>query len=205
MATNRTGPWFLTASGRQFFPADPQPEDVCVQDIAHALSHVCRFGGHCRSLYVVAQHAVLVSRLVAPEHALLALHHDDSEAYLGDMIRPLKMLMPDYKRVESRVEHVIDRALGITVRYGTCTGHDSPWGTGQCAVCLAKRSAHAAVKHADWTALATERRDLVIPSAWPWDIDEQGYAPHDGVIVPWTPHEARVLYLKRHVELGGTL
>jgi hypothetical protein len=160
------------------------------------------FGAHNS----VAQHAVLVSRLVPAEHAWLALHHDDAEAYTGDMVRPFKLLLPDFKRIEQRIEHVVDRALGTTSRYGSCTllVHDI-FEAHRCERCLKLRSAHGIVKHADWTALATERRDLVIASPWPWDIDEQGYEPAPEVLVPLAPEAARALYLARHVEIGGTL
>lgn len=84
-----------TFTGRGFDPLNPTPGDVHLEDIAHALAMTCRFGGHTPRHYSVAQHAVLVALLVLeasrrPDWALLALHHDSAEAYLGDIPRPIK-------------------------------------------------------------------------------------------------------------------
>lgn len=82
--------WIQTFSGRQFFPLEPRVEDVCIEDIAHGLSNLCRYAGHCECFYSVAQHCLLVSRVVPREHALRGLLHDASEAYLIDVPRPIK-------------------------------------------------------------------------------------------------------------------
>lgn len=74
--TERIGDWIQTFTGRQFWPLDPQPDHIDIADIAHALAHDCRFGGHCRRFYSVAEHSVLLSRAVAPEFRLAALMHD---------------------------------------------------------------------------------------------------------------------------------
>src|SRR5881392_3435793 len=58
------GPYLQTVSGRFVNPFDPDPEQLDIGDIARALANVCRFGGHCRSFYSVAQHSVIVSELV---------------------------------------------------------------------------------------------------------------------------------------------
>jgi hypothetical protein len=93
--------WMLTASGQQFRPTAPDPALVRVTDIAHALSHLCRYNGHVRSFYSVAEHSVLMARhfIARRDYPLArwALLHDGSEAYLGDVIRPLKKALPDYK------------------------------------------------------------------------------------------------------------
>ncbi len=88
----RKGDYIATYTGKQFYPLDPRPEDVCLEDIAHSLSNLCRFTGHTDTdrFYSVAQHSVICSTIVAPEAALLALLHDAAEAYLGDISRPLK-------------------------------------------------------------------------------------------------------------------
>lgn len=96
-----------TYSGKVFDLTVLDPGTICIEDIAHALSFVPRFGGHLDKLYSVAQHSVMVAASVAPEFALEALLHDASEAYLGDMPSPIKKLLPDYKALESRVMEAI--------------------------------------------------------------------------------------------------
>ena len=91
------------ASGRAFWPLDPHAREVCIFDIAHALAHQCRYGGHCRTFYSVAQHSVYVSRLVPPEDALCGLLHDATEAYCVDVPRPVKVALKGYKEIEQRI------------------------------------------------------------------------------------------------------
>ena len=79
-----------TASGLHFDYRDIMRNEVKIEDIAHALSHLCRFGGHVPRFYSVAQHSVIVSHLVPPEHALGALLHDATEAFVQDVVRPVK-------------------------------------------------------------------------------------------------------------------
>ena len=80
----------VTYTGKEFYPLDPNPADIDIKDIAHALSNCCRFAGHIKSFYSVAQHSVIVSELCEPENALAGLLHDASEAYLSDIARPVK-------------------------------------------------------------------------------------------------------------------
>lgn len=96
---DRRGEWILTFSGERFYPFSPAPEEVKTKDIAHALANICRFNGHTRGFYSVAAHSVHVSRLVPPEFALEALLHDAAEAYVGDMVRPLKRGLPAFEEV----------------------------------------------------------------------------------------------------------
>lgn len=107
---------FLTYAGHTINFLDFRVEDVRVEEIAHALSRLCRFGGHCREHYNVAHHAVLVARWLqdkgAPTAVVYAgLHHDDTEAYLGDVISPLKKLLPKYQEFEDTFAKVISKAL----------------------------------------------------------------------------------------------
>lgn len=84
------GDWMETFTGRKFYPFDPKAEDIAMRDIAHALSMICRFNGHTKFHYSVAQHSVLVAQNVSKPMKLRALLHDAAEAYIGDMVRPMK-------------------------------------------------------------------------------------------------------------------
>jgi hypothetical protein len=105
-ALARKGDWMQTYTGRQYWPADPRPEDVDIRDIAAALSKQTRYGGHCLRFYSVAEHCVLMAyRLHALGHAratcFAALMHDASEAYLVDVPRPIKGRLGGYAEIES--------------------------------------------------------------------------------------------------------
>lgn len=99
--------WILTHSGRQFDLTSPTAAMISPVDIAHALSNLCRFNGHTRTHYSVAQHSMLVSSLVPEQHKLVALLHDATEAYIGDMTRPLKAIMPGFRIAEEIIWQAI--------------------------------------------------------------------------------------------------
>jgi hypothetical protein len=107
--------WIQTFTGKQFYPLNPEESEYCIEDIAHALSNICRFTGHCHQFYSVAQHSVLVSELLSPELALAGLLHDASEAYITDIARPLKHLpeFEGYRRIEKRTEDAIFKIFGV--------------------------------------------------------------------------------------------
>ena len=99
--------WILTYIGIHLSYDNLTEDMINIEDIAHSLSMTVRFNGHCNRFYSVAEHSVLVSHLVEPEHALEGLLHDASEAYLGDCPKPLKRLLPDYQKIEEKFEKVI--------------------------------------------------------------------------------------------------
>lgn len=108
------GPYIQTYTGKYFYSEDPRPEEIDIQDIAHALSQVCRFAGHCPHFYSVAEHSVLVSELVDPRDALWGLLHDASEAYLPDVPRPFKGSLTNFKEIENRILKAIIESFGLT-------------------------------------------------------------------------------------------
>lgn len=186
-----------THTGLYVDTQDPQPDTITLEDIAHALSQTCRYGGHCTPYYSVAEHAVFVSRRIerkgySTAAQMCALHHDDAEAYLGDIPRPLKPLLgPSYEGLTKRMDDAIVLALDLP-----------PFGTYK-----------EAVKDADNWSLFVEARYL-IPSqgkGW-WDGDQGAFKWNisdmpSRIVTPdyWLgglpPKKAKKLYLARHAEL----
>lgn len=109
MEEARVGDWIQTFSGMKFYIFDPRPEEICIGDIAHALSFKCRFSCHCREFYSVAQHSLMVSELMEDRYGidggLCGLMHDSAEAYIGDMVKPIKRMpfMDSYKAAENAI------------------------------------------------------------------------------------------------------
>ncbi len=110
--------YITTVSGIHFYPLDPNPDDIDINDIAHALSLICRANGHFRHFYSVAQHCIAcaeeaIERGYSPEVILGCLLHDASEAYLCDVTRPVKKHIPQYLRAEEKLQDVIwERFIG---------------------------------------------------------------------------------------------
>lgn len=103
--------WIRTYTGRRFDIASPRVADVDIEDIAQALSHIARFGGHTSLPYSVAQHSVMMYWMAPKPLKRTALLHDAAEAYLGDLMRPIKALLPAFSRLETRLLLVIGDAL----------------------------------------------------------------------------------------------
>ncbi len=165
--------WIQTHSGRQFWPLQPSPEHFDIQDIAHSLSLLCRFNGHCRAFYSVAEHSLRVSRACPPEHALWGLLHDLAEAYFGDIPTPVKEQFPDIEAMERRL------LAAAALRF------DLPW------------PMPVAVEHADAVLLVTEARDLMGDPPADWGLSA---TPLEETIHPLTPLEAKAAFLA-HFEM----
>jgi len=102
-----------TYTGKLVDLANFTEEDVRLRDITHSLSMINRFTGHTTVPYTVAQHSVVVSKLVPPEDSMWGLLHDASEAYLGDIATPLKSFLPDYMQLERHVQRIIAKKFGL--------------------------------------------------------------------------------------------
>lgn len=162
-----------TYTGKLVDLANFTVEDVRLADIAHALAVINRFTGHTVAPYSVAQHSVEVSELVAPEHALWGLMHDASEAYLGDVARPLKVMLPDYKALEEHVQQTIAKAFHLS------------W------------PIPPEVKEADNRALLAEKREL-LSVQHDWNIKAD---PAPGPVNPYTWVQAKKLFEARYLEI----
>jgi uncharacterized protein len=176
--------WIQTYTGKHFSIADLSAASVSYEDIEHALAHLCRFNGHTRSFYSVAQHSVLVSDLLeTDEERMWGLVHDMAEAYTGDLARPFKGLPeigPVWNAMEQKILRVIYEALGLPVE------GPSPE--------VASR-----VLWADNVLLATECRDLMGGQVGGnWYLAEK---PMDMRVIPLEPLEAKVLFAKAAQEL----
>lgn len=176
VSQGRRGDWMQTASGRMFWPLDPRADEVFIEDIAHALANLCRFAGHCKHFYSVAQHSVYVSHQVPPQFALDGLLHDGGEAYCIDMPRPLKRYIAGYQAVETRVQRAVAERFGLS--------RDMP----ECV--------HAA----DNAVLLAEKEQIMLPSPAPWSVPGEAAKVE---IVKWTPAQARVMFLRRYHALRG--
>lgn len=93
----------------------PDPATICIEDIAHALSHLCRFTGHVKRFMSVAEHSCNVAADLPREVRLAGLLHDSAEAYLGDVSTPLKALLPAYREMEHKILRTIEKALGADI------------------------------------------------------------------------------------------
>lgn len=184
-------------SGRYIDYDDPRPEQISLDDIAHGLAYSCRFGGHTSRFYSVAEHAILVSSLVLEARpddyvtAIHALHHDDHEAYLGDLPTPLKNHFGGaYDSLRDKVDEAIFDALGLPTK-GLST---------------------LAIHRADAEALRVEAH-LLLPSKGndeDWDPAWEKFGLHDEAEAiyerhPFTPglmpYEAEQEFRRAHARL----
>lgn len=182
----RIGDWMQTFTGKQFFPLDPRPEDFDIRDIAHALSMICRYGGHAKHFYSVAEHSWHISMHVSPEAALFGLMHDAAEAYLGDMVRPLKQNMQDFKQAESLVlSRMWEWLFNIGVRVPAYTDD------------RIEREVH----EADNRILLNEKRVLLGKAPEPW-FQETRFMPLEiNHLLLWDPPVAERFWLDRFYAL----
>src|SRR5271166_1558879 len=177
-----SGGWIETNTGRRFYPLNPRAEDVDIVDIAHALAYQCRYGGHARFHYSVVQHSVLLADYAfkalptwpsdcAEHDGLIMLMHDCAEAYLSDMPRPIKYVMPQYLEIEKRLEEFLFPLFGLP--------YPLP----------------AWAKALDSRIINDERPKLMTHNNNPWSTD--GLEPLGVKIRRWSPRRAKWEFLRR--------
>ena len=177
------------ASGKFFSLREPRGEDFTLTDVAHGLAMTCRFSGQCSRHYSVAAHAILVSQRLADQGhdyltQLAGLHHDDAEAFVTDVPRPAKALLPDYKVLEERVLEAVLDGLGLS-RLWIIVHHD-------------------VVKLADNWTLAQEAHELMPSRGLHWSLGAEwdGELKSLGMTDPITE---RNRWLRRHYYLMDKL
>lgn len=183
----RKGDWIQTYKGIMFYPLDPRQEEIDIEDIAHSLSNQCRFSGHLKTFFSVAQHCVYVADWLQERFPhnyqlqLAGLLHDASEAYLVDLPRPIKNFseIGTYYRA---AEHELMRVIGEKFGVDFFSDHTFPhW------------------SYADNAVLLAEKRDL-FPSQTVWKV-LKGIKEYDVKIHPVSPFFAKTLFLERFRDL----
>ncbi len=156
---------------------------MCLEDIAHHLAAVSRYSGATKAPYSVAEHSVIVSLYVPPEHALEGLLHDATEAYLGDIIRPIKRLFgTEYGEVEHRLAAVIFEKFGV----------------------VSTPESRAAVKAIDDRIIQDEVQALMLhPEIFQTREWLQGVVPLGAAIACLSPRAAEHVFYQRFLELTG--
>ena len=189
--------WIETYTGKRVNPLHLTPEDIDIKDIAHSLSLLCRFVGHCKRFYSVGQHSIHVSDLVhsyvaplvggsttttaisiedADRTSLAALLHDSAEAYVSDLARPVKHGFKMFMELESVL-------LGIIMQKFNCVGVD--WGL---------------IKKMDNVALATEAAQLMPSKGDGWYLPE---SPLASIFPSLKCEEVEGIFLAKYYKLGG--
>lgn len=185
---DKKGRWMQTFTRKAVYPLDLEPDDICLEDIAHSLSLQCRFNGHCIRFYSVCDHSIHVYRYLVRQYMDLAIKddmeqqthwmklvrwgllHDAAETYTKDLPRPIKAALPEWKPIEEAIEKVI------------AAKYELPYPIPKI------------VRHADDVILATEKRDVmggVPPKSW-----EPLPEPLSMIILPLSPLEAEREFLR---------
>jgi hypothetical protein len=173
--TTALEPWIETFTGKEFHFLDPTHEQIDIRDIAHSLAYTCRYTGHSRKFYSVAEHSILVSYLAIDP--LAGLLHDASEAYITDIASPIKPHLSNYKELE-------DMIMGrIASKFGFIYPLDPD------------------IKDCDSTQLKTEAKHLLRSGGYPWAHLYPTRRPHGITPNCWSPEEAEAKFLERFKEV----
>lgn len=173
----QTDSCITTVTGRFFDLLQPHMYDYDIEEIATALSNICRYTGHVNKFYSVAEHSVLVSRLVPPPLALCGLLHDASEAFVGDVSSPLKKLLPDYRKIEEAVQSAIAWHFDVPYPY--------------------PEEVHKADKRMYWNERKNVADNGVKDELWHQELGAARKVDAVGV----APHMAKRMFLSRYKEI----
>lgn len=180
----KTNIWIQTYTGKKFQLLSPKIEDISIIDIAHALSMQCRYTGHSKHFYSIAQHSVLVSHQ-CNLYPLYGLLHDASEAYLSDISSPLKNsgFFENYKFYEDKLQKlIIEKFIGKPET----------------------QIIHKEVKEADMEMLSVESYKLMQPLHPEFKLTHlKSHLIQNIEIEELVPSQARNMFLNRYIELTG--
>jgi len=187
----KRGSHIQVVSGRLFDPLNPDPDLIDIRDVAHALSNICRFGGHSERYYSVAEHSVHVSYACAPTDALWGLLHDAPEFGLGDMCSPLK-----YSEFGREFVQAEERLMQVFI---------DKYGLGPVQPSSVSRADKAMLGREREALLPTEIREtLDYWGEWRTHLDPDFELPDFCVPHCWSPELARVIFLDRFQDLQAT-
>jgi 5'-deoxynucleotidase YfbR-like HD superfamily hydrolase len=170
---NKKNCWIQTYTGKEFNYFTFTEKDICIEDIAMSLSRIPRFNGHTISAYFVAHHSVLVSELASAKNldcSKWGLLHDASEAYIADLVSPLKVTFPEYNALEERIHKAVAKKFKLS------------WPIPE------------EVKHADLVLLATEKRDIMGTPPKDWKKLPE---PRTKKIIPWNSKVSHYQFMNR--------
>ncbi len=165
--------WIETFTGKHFHFPVPADDDFCIEDIAHGLAFTCRYSGHCKRFYSVAEHSVLLSRyederIDAADIRRELLMHDAQEAYLTDVPRPLKQYLADYKTIEARLEKSIERIFNLVMPQPLVKEFDSR--------ILVTEAPQLGLHVSEWCDYYKQLKPLDIKlEMWPPDVAEEEF------------------------------
>lgn len=162
-------------SGNYFDLSEPKQDQFTIEDVAGALSKICRFGGQIDRFYSVAEHSVLCMKVAESDglsfnDRFACLMHDATEAFVGDCVKPLKMMLRDFDEIESRVERVIEAKFGIDF-----CGAKSSVRKIDHEMLIAERRALFSVDDVQWAGESTVRRIKPLISCMPPDQAEDEF------------------------------
>lgn len=174
--------WIQTHHGHRFEYQNTDPRHFFIGDIAHSLSLLCRFNGHTKKFYSVAEHSVWVSHMVSPENALAALMHDAAEAYISDVPSPLKRLLGKTGQELKNKELEYQRLMGERFGY-------DPYMNGE-------------ITQADLEMLLIEKQQAMLHALeWGWERDFEfilhDRLPYNIELAFWSPDESSERFLRR--------
>lgn len=181
-AVDERGPWMTTFTAKRFYPMNPDPAKITIEDIAHALSNTCRWNGHTTVYYSVAQHCIAASVVAATPYRMAMLLHDAAEAYMGDLVRPLKR-GTDMGRQFAVIEDRVQEAVLVAFNVEAPPRKKQKYWDNRCLIAEADD-----LINQDWIEALRDRLKVE-------------RFPHE-MIIPLTPTQAEQAFLCRFVELS---